>query len=139
MAGVLARRGTRALVFRGDDGRDKITTSGLSTVWEVRDGEVQVHRLDPRDFGVDLVPVEALKGSDADSNADLVRRFLAGEKGPVRDAVVLNAAAGLVAADALYEAPLQERLKEAQRVAEESIDSGAAADVLERWVQASRR
>ncbi|PSS45183.1 anthranilate phosphoribosyltransferase [Arthrobacter woluwensis] len=139
MAGVLARRGTRALVFRGDDGRDKITTSGLSTVWEVRDGEVQVHRLDPRDFGVELVPVEALKGSDADSNADLVRRFLAGEKGPVRDAVVLNAAAGLVAADAAYETPLQERLKEAQRVAEESIDSGAAADVLERWVQASRR
>ncbi|MDP5225990.1 MULTISPECIES: anthranilate phosphoribosyltransferase [Arthrobacter] len=138
MAGVLARRGTRGLVFRGDDGRDKITTSGSSTIWEVRDGAVTEHRFDPRDFGVGLVPVEALKGSDAESNAQLVRRFLAGERGPVRDAVVLNAAAGLVAADPAHDGSLTDRLLAAQKTAEESIDSGAAAEVLERWVAASR-
>ncbi|MFJ3957779.1 anthranilate phosphoribosyltransferase [Arthrobacter sp. NPDC090010] len=138
LAGVLARRGTRALVFRGDDGRDKITTSAPSTLWEVREGTVTEHRLDPRDYGVELVPVEALKGSEPDENAALVRRFLAGERGAVRDAVVLNAAAGLVAVAPGHDAPLPERLSVAMRVAEESIDSGAAADVLDRWVEASR-
>jgi anthranilate phosphoribosyltransferase len=138
MAGVLAERGVRALVFRGDDGRDKLTTSSTSTVWEVREGHVREHKVHPGDFGLDLVAVDALKGSDARGNAAVVRSVLAGEAGPVRDAVVLNAAAGLVALDDRAEGPLTERIVTAMGTARAAIDSGAAAGVLERWVDVSR-
>ncbi len=138
MAGVLAERGIRALVFRGSDGRDKLTTSGSSTVWEVRDGRVQSHEVHPGDFGLDVVPVDALRGTDATGNAAVVRAVLAGEPGPVRDAVVLNAAAGLVALDEAAEGSLVERIRSAMDRARSSVDSGAAAAVLERWIEVSR-
>ncbi|WP_181034978.1 anthranilate phosphoribosyltransferase [Arthrobacter sp. B0490] len=138
MAGVLAARGIRALVFRGDDGRDKLTTSGASTVWEVRDGQVVAHQVHPGDFGLDAVPVDALRGTDASGNAAVVRGVLAGDAGPVRDAVVLNAAAGLVALDAAADGALVDRIRAAMDRARASIDSGAAAGVLERWVGVSR-
>lgn len=138
MAGVLAARGIRALVFRGSDGRDKLTTSGSSTLWEVRDGQVQEHQVHPSDVGLDVVPVEALRGTDARGNAAVVRAVLAGERGPVRDAVLLNTAAGLVALDASAEGPLVERLLHAMDRARESIDSGAAERALQRWVEVSR-
>lgn len=134
MAGVLAARGIRALVFRGSDGRDKLTTSGSSTVWEVREGSTTEHTVHPEDFGLPVATVEALRGSDAQSNAKVVRAVLAGEKGPVRDAVVLNAAAGLTALDSEHSAPLVERMRTNMRRAEESIDTGAAAAALDRWI-----
>ncbi|KNC17816.1 anthranilate phosphoribosyltransferase [Arthrobacter sp. RIT-PI-e] len=138
MAGVLAARGVRALVFRGSDGRDKLTTSGSSTVWEVRDGLVGVHEVHPDDFGLDVVSVDALRGTDAKGNAAVVRAVLAGEEGPVRDAVLLNTAAGLVASDERAEGPLTERIRVAMDRARESIDSGAAGRALVRWVEVSR-
>lgn len=134
MAGVLAARGVRALVFRGSDGRDKLTTSGTSTVWEVRDGVITEQSVHPDDFGLPVATVDALRGSDAQSNAQVVRALLAGQKGPVRDAVVLNAAAGLTALDTEHGAPLVERIRTNMRRAEESIDSGAAQAALDRWV-----
>ncbi|MFJ6278591.1 anthranilate phosphoribosyltransferase [Arthrobacter subterraneus] len=134
MAGVLAVRGVRALVFRGSDGRDKLTTSGSSTVWEVRGGAISEHTVHPEDFGLPVATVEALRGSDAQSNARVVRSLLAGEKGAVRDAVVLNAAAGLTALDTDHAAPLVERIRANMRRAEESIDSGAAQAALDRWI-----
>ncbi|MFI2028615.1 anthranilate phosphoribosyltransferase [Streptomyces buecherae] len=157
LAGVLAGRGTSALVFRGDDGLDELTTTATSRVWEVRDGTVREQSFDPRDVGLELVPVEALRGADASYNADVARRLLAGERGPVRDAVLLNSAAALVALDALsttsaaesaarFEAgapapelpPLAERIGAAMGRAAEAIDSGAAKRTLERWVAASQ-
>ncbi|WP_187393260.1 anthranilate phosphoribosyltransferase [Arthrobacter echini] len=138
MAGVLAARGIRALVFRGDDGRDKLTTSGTSTIWEVRDGAVRAHGVHPADFGLDVVPVDALRGTDARGNAAVVRTVLRGESGPVRDAVVLNAAAGLVALEERADGGLVDRIISAMARARASIDSGAAAGVLERWVEVSR-
>ncbi len=138
MAGVLAARGIRALVFRGSDGRDKLTTSGSSTVWEVRDGQVQEHEVHPQDFGLDMVPVDALRGTTAAGNAAVVRAVLAGEEGPVRDAVVLNTAAGLVALDEAADRPLVERIRASMIRARESIDSGAAERTLQRWVEVSR-
>ena len=137
LAQVLADRGVRGFVFRGSDGRDKITTSGPSTVMEVR-GEVTAHELDPRELGIELTSVEALAGRDGAHNATLVRALLAGEKGPIRDAVLLNAAAGLTAADPEADAPLMDRLAANMRRAAESLDSGAAADVLDRWIEFSR-
>ncbi|GAA2491446.1 anthranilate phosphoribosyltransferase [Streptomyces gobitricini] len=136
MAGVLAERGSSALVFRGDDGLDELTTTATSKVWVVRDGAVREETFDPRDVGIDLVPVEALRGADASYNADVARRLLAGETGPVRDAVLLNAAAALVALEP-SDAPLAERIRAGIARAAESVDSGAARATLDRWVAAS--
>nr|WP_232265998.1 anthranilate phosphoribosyltransferase [Streptomyces pactum] len=136
LAGVLAERGSSALVFRGDDGLDELTVTATSQVWVVRDGEVRPERFDPRDVGIDLVPVEALRGADASYNADVARRLLAGETGPVRDAVLLNSAAALVSLDP-GPGPLAPQLAAGMERAAESIDSGAAREALERWVRLS--
>lgn len=136
IAGVLAERGSSALVFRGDDGLDELTTTATSTVWRVRDGEVHREQFDPRDVGLELVPVEALRGADASYNADVARRLLSGERGPVRDAVLLNSAAALVALEA-DAGPLPERIAAGMRRAAESVDSGAAKAALDAWVAAS--
>ncbi|MEU6623720.1 anthranilate phosphoribosyltransferase [Streptomyces litmocidini] len=136
VAGVLAERGNSALVFRGDDGLDELTTTATSRVWVVRDGGVTEERFDPRDVGIELVPLEALRGADASYNADVARRLLAGETGPVRDAVLLNAAAALTALEP-GTGTLAERLGAGIAKAAESIDSGAALRSLERWIAAS--
>jgi anthranilate phosphoribosyltransferase len=136
VAGVFAERGHSSLVFRGDDGLDELTTTSTSRVWVVRDGKVTEEAFDPREVGIELVPVEALRGADASYNAEVARRVLDGEKGPVRDAVLLNAAAALVA---LEPGPgtLAEQIRAGMEKAAESIDSGAARRTLERWVAAS--
>lgn len=136
MASVFAARGVDAWVFRGRDGLDELTTTTTSDVWLVRGGAVEQAVVDPADLGLPRGTAEQLRGGDAAHNADVVRRVLAGETGPVRDAVLLNAGAAL----AVHGDPRGEVL-EALRVgvsrAAEAIDSGAAADVLARWVAAS--
>ncbi|AXE26074.1 anthranilate phosphoribosyltransferase [Streptomyces globosus] len=136
VAGVLAERGSSALVFRGDDGLDELTTTATSRVWWVRDGRVQEQAFDPRDVGIGLVDVAELRGADASYNADVARRLLAGETGPVRDAVLLNSAAALVALEP-GAGTLEEQIGAGIARAAESIDSGAARAVLERWVAAT--
>jgi anthranilate phosphoribosyltransferase len=137
VAGVLAARGTSALVFRGEDGLDELTTSGPSRVWLVSGGQVTEQLLDPADLGVAPAPVSALRGGSAAFNAAAARDLLAGVPGAVRDAVLLNAAAALVAADAVPAGDLTQRMTAALAVAAASIDSGAAAAALERWVAAT--
>ena len=137
IAGVLASRGTSALVFRGEDGLDELTTSGPSQVWSVRGGTVTAHRLDPAALGVAASPVSALLGGDAAFNARIVREVLAGAVGPVRDAVLLNAAAALVAADAVPDDELEVAMTGALALAAASVDSGSAAAALDRWVAAT--
>lgn len=132
MAEVLARRGTRAVLFRGDDGLDELTTTGPSTVFEVRDGQVSETTLDPADLGFTRSSVDDLRGGDAGASADIVRGILAGEAGPRRDVVLLNAGA------ALQVAGRAETLAEAVTLAAATIDSGAASAALDRWVEASR-
>ncbi|MGW3647858.1 anthranilate phosphoribosyltransferase [Streptomyces sp. NPDC000878] len=138
VAGVFAERGNSSLVFRGDDGLDELTTTATSHVWIVRDGKVTEESFDPRDAGLELVPVEALRGGDPAHNAEVARRLLDGETGPVRDAVLLNSAAALVALDPTG-APLAEQLRVGMAKAAEAIDSGAAKRTLERWVAASNK
>ncbi len=141
--GVFQTRGATALVFRGDDGLDELTTTGHSHIWEVSRGLVTEHDLDPRDLGIARSSMSDLVGGDPRHNADVVRRVLAGEQGPVRDIVLLNAAAGLVAYR-LAEDPAQmqvgilERFAEQLEVARESIDSGRAAAKLDEWVAATQ-
>ncbi|MDT0382489.1 anthranilate phosphoribosyltransferase [Streptomyces sp. DSM 42041] len=136
LAGVLAERGSSALVFRGDDGLDELTTTSTSTVWIVRDGTVRRESFDPRTVGLEMVPVEALRGADAAYNADVARRLLEGEQGPVRDAVLLNSAAALTALEPTDQ-PLADQLAAGIARAAESLDSGAAKSALDRWVAAS--
>ncbi len=136
MAGVLARRGVDAWVFHGDDGLDELTTTTTSRAWLVHDGIVTASEVDPAALGIVASRPEDLRGGDVTHNADVVRRILAGESGPVRDAVLLNAAAAL----AVYDDPagsVEDALPPALGRATEAVDSGAAADVLARWVAAS--
>ena len=137
MAGVLAARNIRALVFRGSDGLDELTTTGTSTIWEVRDHKITESSFDPLDLGIARATIEQLRGENAQYNAEVVRRILDGERSPVRDAVVLNAAAGLVAYDRTSSGTLLERMKFAMARAEAAIDGGAAAHVLTSWVALS--
>jgi anthranilate phosphoribosyltransferase len=136
MADVFAARGVDAWVFRGDDGLDELTITTTSTVWRVHDGKVAKGSVDPTAHGLELVSVEALRGGDVHHNADVVRRLLAGETGPVRDAVVLNAGAALAVYDAPADPPAEALATGIARAAE-AIDSGAAQATLERWVAAS--
>ena len=138
VAGVLARRGSRGLVFRGEDGLDELTTTGPSTVWEIRDGEVQEQRFSPLELGIAASTIDELKGGDAKANAAVVRSVLDGTPGAVRDAVLLNAAAGLVAFAESADGSLLERMDAAYKRAAESIDTGAAAKVLKTWIGLSQ-
>ncbi|MBI2243159.1 MAG: anthranilate phosphoribosyltransferase [Nocardioides sp.] len=136
MAGVFARRGVDAWVFRGDDGLDELTTTTTSRLWWVHGGEVRETSVDPADLGIARAEAGALRGGDAAHNAEVVRRLLAGETGAVRDAVVLNAGAALAVYDEPGSAPDQALVAGVER-ARESLDSGAAARVLDRWVAAT--
>lgn len=142
IAGVIAQQGREALVFHGDDGLDELAPTGAATVWEVRGGGVTELRLDPvADLGLTPITIDQLRGADADHNAGVARRVLAGERGAVRDTVVLNAASGLVADATLpgtASGTIAERFGAAMTVAEQAIDSGAAAEVLDRWVTATQ-
>lgn len=144
IVGVFQTRGATALVFRGDDGLDELTTTGHSHIWEVSRGLVTEHDLDPRELGIAPASIDDLLGGDASQNAATLRHVLEGEKGPVRDIVLLNAAAGLVAYR-LEEDPAQTERRMVDRFAEQlevvgrAIDSGAAKEKLDRWVAASAR
>src|SRR5687768_15486425 len=122
VAGVLAQRGSRGLVFRGNDGLDELTTTGPSTVWEIRAGAVSEMTFSPQDLGISLATVEQLRGGNAEVNAAVVRDVLAGKEGAARDAVLLNAAAGLVAFDESADGPFVDRMKTAFARAAASID-----------------
>ena len=121
----------RVIAFHGAGGLDELSTSGPSYVVELNEGRIERWTIDPADLGFAPAPIEALAGGTADENAQQIRVVLGGESGPHRDVVVLNAAAGLVAAG--HSPDMQEGVAEAQR----AIDSGGAAKALERLVTVS--
>ena len=138
VAGVLAARGVSALVVRGEDGLDELTLAGRSKVWEVRSGRVVEATVAPGEVGLAEAPVAALAGGDAAHNAGVARGLVSGtERGAVRDAVLLNAAAALVAAAPDGAGALADRLRAGVARGAAALDSGAAADVLDRWVLVS--
>ncbi|MGO1411106.1 MULTISPECIES: anthranilate phosphoribosyltransferase [unclassified Microbacterium] len=142
IAGVFRTRGATALVFRGEDGLDELTTTGYSRIWQISNGDEHAFDVHPRDLGIPTAKVDDLRGGDAAHNADVLRRTLAGEQGAVRDIVLLNAAAGVVAYR-LSRDPSQaqrnmiERLAEAKDEAAAAIDDGRAEGRLAAWVEAS--
>ncbi len=142
MAQVFADRGASALVFRGDDGLDELTVSTTSSVWRVSEGQVASGTLDPARLGISSAPLETLRGGDRSHNAGVVLALLVGqERGPIRDAVLLNAAAALSALDAAAGVgpdSLDDAIASGLERAASAIDSGSASDVLDRWIAATR-
>ncbi|MBO3745602.1 anthranilate phosphoribosyltransferase [Streptosporangiaceae bacterium NEAU-GS5] len=136
VAGVFAERGAWALVFRGDDGLDELSTAATSTVFLVRDGEARQTTFDPADIGVPRSQPGDLRGGDKVFNAAAVHDLLGGKTGPVRDAVLLNAAAALVALDGPGD-DLVTDLGAAYEKAAEAVDSGRGAATLEKWIEVS--
>ncbi|MFK5633864.1 MULTISPECIES: anthranilate phosphoribosyltransferase [unclassified Ornithinimicrobium] len=147
MAGVFASRGTQAAVFRGEDGLDEVTPATTTRVWWVSDaGTVAEWVLDPQRLGLGLHPVDALRGADAEHNAQVARDLFAGSTGAVRDAVLLNAGTALALVDAgeggghpQDEDQLHAAVRRGMDRAAGALDSGASAALLERWVQATKR
>jgi anthranilate phosphoribosyltransferase len=133
LARVLGELGTaRAFVVHGADGLDEISTTGESALAEVREGLVRVTTVRPEDFGVPRASIGELRGGDREENAEIIRRILAGEPGPKRDMVVVNAGAALVAGGRAPD------FKDGAQLAAASIDSGAARGKLEALVRLSR-
>jgi anthranilate phosphoribosyltransferase len=131
MAEVLARRGVRAKLFRGEDGLDELTTTGISAVYDVKNGSVRETHLDPTAVGLPRAKPADLAGGDAAGSAAIARAIIDGERGPRRDVVLLNAGAALEVAGFAADLP------EAMATAARSIDDGDAARTLGRWVEIS--
>lgn len=132
-ADALARLGTdHSLVISGDEGLDELSLAGGNEVAEVRGTELAMRRISPRDAGLALAPVEAIRGGDAAYNAQALRRLLMGEPGPYRDAVLFNAAGALIVAGEA------ESWREGVEEAAEAIDKGLAKALLDCWIAATR-
>jgi len=136
MAGVFATRRSSVLVVHGDDGLDELTTTTTSTIWRVQAGTVEKLTFDPAGFGFPRADISALVGGDAETNAAEAREVLAGATGPVRDAVVLNAAGAMVAHAGLTSgAEWLSAWESGLSRAVDAIDSGEAEQLLARWVR----
>ncbi|MCY3962585.1 MAG: anthranilate phosphoribosyltransferase [bacterium] len=132
MLEVLAATGSeRAMIVHGHDGLDELSTTGPTDVWELRDGDLHRHTVDPADLSLTLASAEDLVGGDAAVNADCLRRVLDGQPGAHRDIVVLNSAAALVVAE------VSSSLEDGLEAAATSIDSGWAGQALDAFVAAS--
>jgi anthranilate phosphoribosyltransferase len=135
MADVLHRQGVKALVVRGLDGLDEISTEGPTAVWDATGPRVTTTSFTPETFGVPRSPLSALRGGDPERNAELAREVFSGAAGPVRDVVVANSAAAWAAWAAVSDPSrsLQDRIDEGLQRVTTALDSGAAADLLARW------
>jgi anthranilate phosphoribosyltransferase len=132
MLEALRRQGlTSAWVVHGD-GIDELTTTGTSRVLALRDGEVSSFEVDPTSLGLAPASLDDLRGGEPEQNADIVRQVLAGEVGPHRDIVLLNAAGALVVAE------VADDLAAGLTLAAAAIDDGRATAVLDRLVVVSQ-
>jgi anthranilate phosphoribosyltransferase len=148
MAAEMAARGRSALVFRGSDGLDELTTTGTSQIWQVSGGEVREFELDPRKFGLKIVAIEELIGGGAQENAEVARQLFdgnqAGNLAAVRDIVILNAAGGVVSYELAKDASRSEldldlRFESAITRVSEALDNGSAAAKLSHWITATQQ
>ena len=129
MAEVLQLLGAKgAWVVHGHGGLDEVAVSGETLVIELKDGALSQRTVTPEDFGVARSSLDALRGGDAADNARTLRAMLGGERGPKRDAVVVNAAAALCVAGVTHSP------RDAAARVGEVLDSGAAATKLEQWI-----
>jgi anthranilate phosphoribosyltransferase len=133
IAEVLRKLGSEhAWVVHGADGMDELTTTGVTHVAELKNGDVFAFDLTPEDAGLRRSDIAALKGGDAATNAAAIHTLLQGEPGPYRDIVLLNAAAALIVAGKA------DGLRDGIEKAETAIDSGHAARALDRLVAVTK-
>lgn len=134
MAEVLRNLGSeRVWVVHGSDGIDELTTTGPSTVVELKDGELNSFEVTPEEAGLARVGLEDLKGGDGEANAGVMAEMLDGAKGPIRDIVLLNTAAALIVAGQV------ENLKDGVAEGAKTIDSGAARATLDKLIDITNR
>ncbi|WP_328411336.1 anthranilate phosphoribosyltransferase [Nocardia sp. NBC_00403] len=138
IAGVFAERGASALVVRGNDGLDEITTSDTTAAWIVSGGRLRETTIDPARLGIARVDLDALRGGDAEVNAGIARDVFAGSPGAVRDAVLVNSAAAIVAYDLSQgvgnpDADVHDALAAGLERAAAAIDTGKSRALLDRW------
>ncbi|SIO88492.1 anthranilate phosphoribosyltransferase [Nocardiopsis sp. JB363] len=137
LAQVLADRGATALVVRGDDGLDEITTAATTQVWAVTEGRVEQNQLDTAEHGLPRSGPDALRGGDATFNASVMHRVVEGERGPIRDAVLANAA-GALAAYQGWTNGLDTAFANTLETVSAAVDSGSAHTLLQDWIKLSR-
>ena len=134
IAHVLNRLGSEhAWVVYGHSGLDEISTTGPTFVAEVKNGTITTFEINPEDYGLEIVTLDALKGGDAQTNAQAILDLLAGKKSAYRDIVLLNAAAALVVTDIATD------LADGIAKARTAIDSGKAAETLQALVRISNQ
>jgi anthranilate phosphoribosyltransferase len=133
MAKVIADRGGEGFAFRGDDGIDELTLSTTSTVIQIYNGQVQTFSFDPEDIGIPRAPLTDLVGGTPDVNARMIREIFEGKKGPIRDAIALNAAIAIAAFKADFSIGLTQQIANGYVLAQQALDSGKAAELLATW------
>ncbi|PPR24873.1 MAG: Anthranilate phosphoribosyltransferase [Alphaproteobacteria bacterium MarineAlpha10_Bin1] len=134
MAAVLRNLGSeRVWVLHGSDGIDELTTTGPSTVVELKGGELRQFEVTPEDAGLARAVLDDIKGGDADANAKAMTEMLDGIPGPIRDIVLLNTAAALIVAERV------ENLRDGVAMAAEAIDTGAARATLNKLIEITNR
>ena len=133
MSQVLLDQGKEGFVFRGDDGLDEVSLSTTTQVIQINDGKLTQSEFNPADLGISSSSISDLVGGDAKYNADITMKIFAGLKGPMRDAVTLNAAFAIAAFKADFDLPLQTQIANGFVLANKAIDSGAALSVVKKW------
>jgi anthranilate phosphoribosyltransferase len=135
MSQVLLEQGKEGFVFRGDDGLDEVSLSTTTQVIQINDGKLTQSEFNPADLGITSSSVSDLLGGDATYNADMTMKIFSGLKGPMRDAVTLNAAFAIAAFKADFDLPLQTQIANGFVLANKAIDSGAALSVVKKWAE----
>jgi anthranilate phosphoribosyltransferase len=137
VATVLAERDCEGFIFRGDDGLDEISLSTTSTVYQINKGEISKEIFDPSELGLERIGIDELRGGTPSQNADITRAIFAGKGGPYRQAVLLNAAVAIAAFKADFHLGITQQFANGYTLAKQAVDSGAAAQLVERWANLS--
>lgn len=140
VAEVLRARNVDALVFRGNEGLDEISLSGATSMYLIGDGRARLTEIDPSKWGIPRSPLEALRGGSAQENARHLKEIFAGRSGAMRDVVLLNSAATLIAFEGVVpEQDVAPRFVAAIAKVSDAIDSGRATELLNRWAKRSHQ
>jgi anthranilate phosphoribosyltransferase len=120
------------LLVHGEDGLDEITITGKTHICELKNDNIKRYTLSPEDLGLSRASSDSIKGGDTKANADFLRNILAGDSGPKRDIVLMNAAAALVVGDKAN------TFQQGDDIAKEAIDNGNASAKLDQLIEFSQ-
>ena len=133
MSEVMRDRGNDGFVVRGNDGMDEVTIVTSTRVREIYYGKFKEHEISPEDFGFAKASIDTLRGGLPSENAQIIRGYLAGKAGPIRDALLLNSGLTIAAYKGEHDKDIHEQIKSGIQSAAEAIDSGSALKLLNEW------